>query len=158
MEIYVTLLGRSVWALLNTYYAALDKGREPEKIHVFAEKGYKNNCEKVEKGLEIISEGYGFSPEIKIHVVQDGGFMNAGKKIRETLSKLIKEENEVSIDITPGRKALVAAALLSAFTLSAKEKMNVDQVLYLAVNETIPKPYYEIPFQIQELRNLIEDI
>ncbi len=158
MTIYVTLLGRSVWALLNTYYAAADEGCEPDVIHVFAEESYRNSSEEVEEGLKIISEGYGFSPEIKIHVVDDVDFVKAGKKIRKTLRQLMEGGNEVSIDITPGRKALVTAALLSAFDLSAEKKLNVDNVLYLAVSETKPKPYYEIPFQIQDLRNLIEDI
>lgn len=53
---------------------------------------------------------------------------------------------------------MVAAALLSAFDLSKGKGLNVDNVLYLAVSETKPKPYYEIPLEIQELRNLVEDI
>jgi len=130
---------------LNTYYAAADKGYEPDVVHVFAEESYEDSSEKVEEGLEVISEGYGFSPEIRTHVVVDADFVKAGKKIRETLRQLMEEGNEVSIDITPGRKALVTAALLSAFNLSAEKGLNVDKVLYLAVSETKPRPYYEIP-------------
>ncbi len=158
MNAYVTLLGRSAWALLNTYYAAVDGGYRADSVYVFAEGAYENLVERVEKGLKIISDGYGFSPNIETHMVKGDDFIAAAKKVRETLHALMEEGNGVSIDITPGRKVLVAAALLSAFELSSRTGLNVDKVLYLAVKETKPKPYYKIPFQIQELRNLVKDL
>jgi hypothetical protein len=158
MNIYVTLLGRSGWALLNTYYAAVDGGYTADTVHVFAEEAYKDMVGEIERGLGIISEGYGFSPDIKTHVVEGADFAEVAGEFRETLQTMIEEGNEVSIDITPGRKILVAAALLSAFELSSRGGLNVHRVLYLAVTETQPRPYYEIPFQFQELRNLLDDI
>ncbi|WP_456467961.1 hypothetical protein [Archaeoglobus sp.] len=45
---YLTLLGRSDWAVLNTYYAVLvEKSYYPDKIHIFAEKSYSECLENI---------------------------------------------------------------------------------------------------------------
>jgi len=51
---YITILGCSMWALLNTYYAVLmEKAYYPDAIHVFAEDAYAGELEKVVEGLKI---------------------------------------------------------------------------------------------------------
>ncbi len=160
MNVYITLLGRSTWALLNSFYASVDEGYEPDLVHVFVEEGFLEELEKVVGGLEIIGEGFGVSPEIETHVISDVDFVRASREIRDILLDLLEGDNLVSIDITPGRKALVTAALLSMNDLSRKEGLNVDNVFYLAIDsvEGAAKPYYMIPFEIQDLRDMMEDV
>jgi len=64
---YVTLLGRSPWAVVNTYYKILKegKGKEPiEKVYVFTEERYKENLPRVVEAIRAISEAYNLNPTI----------------------------------------------------------------------------------------------
>ncbi|KXB07714.1 hypothetical protein AKJ51_00375 [candidate division MSBL1 archaeon SCGC-AAA382A20] len=160
MGVYITLLGRSTWALLNTFYAVANEGKEPDSVHIFVEKSYKDKLETAEEGVRIISDGFGFSPEIKSHIVNDAKFKDALSGMKETLQDLFNEENRILIDITPGRKALVAGALLSASRLTNKGEFNIDRIFYLAIETTedVAKPYYMLPMEIQKLREMREEM
>ena len=152
MKAYITILGRSTWALINTYYAVLmEKAYYPDVIHVFAEDVYANELDKVVEGLKILSEEFDFKPEIYTHVIKETDFVNAGREISKLVKKLRDEGCSIAIDITPGRKALVAAALIPA----VKHRMN--HVFYLAVKRLEAKPYMMIPLSIQQLKDFIED-
>jgi len=149
---YITILGRSTWALINTYYAVLiEKAYYPDVIHVFAEEVYKGELEKAVEGLKILSEEYHFAPEIHTHVVGEADFVNAGIEISSLIRRLREEGYCIAIDITPGRKALVAAALIPA----VKHRMN--HVFYLAVRNLESKPYMMIPLAEQKLRDFIQE-
>jgi hypothetical protein len=72
----------------------------------------------------------------------------------QRIVELIKDRKNagdvVAVDITPGKKTLVAGTLLP-INLSL-----VDHVFYLSVKETIPRPYTMIPYQIQQLNDFKE--
>ncbi len=149
---YITILGRSTWALINTYYAVLMKGVYfPDVIYIFAEDIYVEELEKAAEGVKILSEEFGISPEINTHVVPEADFIQAGKTISDLIKKLIEEGCSIAIDITPGRKALVAAALIPA----VRQKM--DHVFYLAVKRLENRPYMMIPLSNQSLRDFIRE-
>ena len=57
----------------------------------------------------------------------------------------------MAIDITPGRKTLVSAALIPAV------KLRLEHVFYLAVKELEDKPYMMIPLANQQLRDFMEE-
>jgi len=80
--------------------------------------------------------------------------MNRNPPIAATIAETLKQNGyKVAIDITPGRKALVAGALIPI------SKIGVDHVFYLAIKtlDNVSKPYKMIPLQIQELRDFVED-
>jgi hypothetical protein len=84
----LTLLGRSTWALINTYYALLaEKEYYPDKIVIITEEPYKKQLVKARLGLEILSSEYGFTPEISEISLPSSSFIEAGQKI----STLVKE-------------------------------------------------------------------
>ncbi len=150
MKAYITILGCSTWALINTYYAVLmEKAYHPDVIHIFAEDIYAEELEKAAEGIRILSEEFGVSPEIKTHVVPEADFVEAGKTISELIRKLREEGCSIAIDITPGRKALVAAALIPAV------KHRMDHVFYLAVKRLENRPYMMIPLANQSLRDFV---
>ncbi len=152
MRAYITILGRSTWALINTYYAVLmEKAYFPDVIHVFAEDVYADELDKVVEGLRILSEEFGFEPEIHTHVIREADFVNAGREISELVKDLRSKGYSIAIDITPGRKPLVAAALIPAV------KYRMDHVFYLAVKELEAKPYMMIPLSIQRLKDFISE-
>uniref|UniRef100_A0A7C3RM36 Uncharacterized protein n=1 Tax=Archaeoglobus fulgidus TaxID=2234 RepID=A0A7C3RM36_ARCFL len=149
---YITLLGRSEWAVINTYYAVLaEKSYYPDTIHIFAEKSYSADLEKIADGMRILSKEFGFEPEISSTVIEDNDFITAVRKIGELIRKLKEQECSVAIDITPGRKTLVAAALIPAV------KLRLEHVFYLAAKELESKPYMMIPLASQKLRDFMEE-
>lgn len=151
---YITILGRSSWALINTYYSVIrERGFRPDTIYVFTERTYETKLEKIRSAISIISSGYDFKPRIESKVVSDIDFIEAGREIFKLINRLKAEKTEIAIDITPGRRALVAAALIPAMELK------VDNIFYLAITSTedAAKPYMMIPTQIQSINNFIED-
>ena len=69
-KIYITMLGRSVWAVLNSYHAVLrERAFFPDEVVLFAEG---NSSEKLLKevettvnGLKVLSEEFEISPSIR---------------------------------------------------------------------------------------------
>jgi hypothetical protein len=149
-SLYITMTGRSVWALLNAYYAVLrETAFRPTQIIILSEIEHAGQIPTVKKGLKILSEGYGIAPKVDVEHVQTGDFIEAGKKISTRIKAGKEQGSKVAIDITPGRKALVAGALIPLANLS------VDHVFYLQITTTddAAKPYMMIPLASQQLRD-----
>jgi len=117
------------------------------------EEPYAGEQGKVKRALEVFREELNLSYEINIHVTGESDFINAGKKISQLLKKLKNEGYKIAVDITAGRKPLVAAALLPA------SKLDIDHLFYLDIKrvEGMNKPYYMIPLGIQRLRDFVQD-
>ena len=149
-SIYITMTGRSVWALLNAYYAVLRETKfRPTQIIILSETEHAGQIPVVKKGLTILSEGYGIAPQIDVEQVQSGDFIEAGRKISARIKAGRKQGSKVAIDITPGRKALVAGALIPVASIA------VDHVFYLQITsiDEAAKPYMMIPLASQQLRD-----
>ena len=153
---YVTLLGRSPWALVNTYYKILREGkggREIERVYVFTEQRYRNNLPKVVNALKAISNAYNLNPEIITEVVPNYGFFVADRKFRELFTKLERENYRIGLDITSGRKALVAAAIVQI------RDFPVAFIVYMGLKDLdFPdRPYMMIPTHMQPVKNFLGD-
>ena len=149
-SIYITMTGRSDWALLNTYYAVLRETKfRPTQIIILSETEHAAQIPVVKKGLAILSEGFGIAPQVDVEQVQTGDFIEAGRKISARIKDGRKQGSKVAIDITPGRKALVAGALIPLANIA------VDHVFYLQITSTedAAKPYMMIPLASQQLRD-----
>jgi hypothetical protein len=150
---YITMLGRSTWALINSYYAVLrEKKYYPDTIFAFTEDRYKDELEKASKGLEVLSENFGLKTTIQHEVIEEADFLSTGRRVSEIVKDLKGRGFEVAVDITPGRKALVAGAL---FSLS---NIYVDHIFYLLIStvDDAAKPYMMIPLHIQQLKDFVE--
>ena len=153
---YVTLLGRSPWAVINTYYKLLKKGRGTSNlraIYVFTEERYKNNLPRVVRALEAISEAYNLRPRIETVVIKDYGFFEADRKFKELFTKLEREGYRIGLDITSGRKALVAAAIVQI------REFPVSFIVYMGLLDMdFPdRPYMMIPTHMQPIKNFLGD-
>ncbi|MDI9633592.1 MAG: hypothetical protein QFX32_05995 [Methanolinea sp.] len=147
---YVTLLGRSSWALLNAYYAVCREARYfPDEVAVVAEEPFRDQEGPVTGGIRAISEHFGFSPEVGCIPVARGDMVDAFRRVHGLVTARKGEGCEVAIDITPGRKAVVAALLLPV-TLR-----DVDHVFYLEIATTrdAARPYQMIPRQFHRLHD-----
>jgi hypothetical protein len=149
---YVTLLGRSSWSLLNTYYAILNQGKfSPDIIHIFVEDLYKDKLEKVLKGLQLLNESFGIHPTIDTTIVNSDEIISAKSSLNKYLKDLKNDGFTIALDITPGRKALVAAALISA------EKIGVNHIFYLAVDSIEDIPLLMKPGTILHLHDYLHE-
>lgn len=150
---YVTLLGRSEWALVNTYYTVASKGRKPKRVFVFTEKTYRDKLPRVVEAIRAISEAYNFMPEIESVVIPDNSFLEADKKFKELFQRLEKEGYTIGLDVTSGRKALATAAVVQI------RDFPVDRIIYMALLDMdFPdRPYMMIPRHMQRLKNFLGD-
>lgn len=154
MKAYVTMLGRSTWAMINAYYAVvMHRKYYPDKIYIFLEDIYVEKIPKAVGALRAISKAFGFEPEINWIIVEEADFIDADRKIGELLRELKEKNSEIAIEITSGRKALVAGALIHGIPLK------VDHVFYLAIRsmEYANRPYMMIPLHIQILKDFVGD-
>lgn len=152
--VYITMLGRSSWAVVNSFYAVVQQwGYRPKRVYLFTEAIYRERLSRVERGISIIARGYGFSPTIESVVVADADFIDSGRKISSLIRKLKEEGAEVAIDITPGRKAMVAGALMPLM------EIDVDHIFYLAIRAIRfgDRPYRMIPSQVYTLHNFVRE-
>ncbi len=155
-DAYITLLGRSTWALVNAYHAVLrEKGLRPERVSIVTEEPYAKEASTAAAAVRVVSEGYGFSPEVRIEVLPEADFVQAGQTIRSLAGDYIRQGFRVALDITSGRKVTVAGALI-AVSLAG---LDIRHIYYLSMKSTddVAKPYTMIPRQIQRIRDLMED-
>ena len=151
--VYVTLLGRSGWAVLNTYYAVLHESRfTPAEIHIITESVEEPLLGPVIDGLTRITDAFGGAAQIASAVIPDADFIEAGRQISELIRSCKERGSRVAIDITSGRKALVVGALVPL------RETGVDHIFYLDITTTEGNalPYMMIPLPIQRLRDFAQ--
>jgi len=150
---YITVLGRYLWAMVNSYYAVLrEESYYPEQVYIVAEERFESEAEKGKEAFEILNQQYDISPEVKTIIVKDVDFFSAGKKISKTIEELKEDGFKIAIDVTPGRKPLVTASLVPAI------KKGLQHIYYLEISDLddVAKPYMEIPLDKQKLWDLLE--
>lgn len=164
-KLYITMLGRSVWAVINTYYSVLrEKQYFPDEILLFVEgkdnPALKENLKKTLEGLIILSDAYGIKPEIHYELISeyvckvklDDDFVKAVLRISDLIKKRKAAGDTIAVDITPGKKTLVAGTLLPI-------KLNdIDYLFYLSAEELMARPYMMIPYQIQLINDFKEQV
>ena len=149
LNVYISLLGRSVWASLNTYYAVLDEtDHRPEIIWVVTESSFEDQLPALIEGYDVISTSFNIKPIIKTVILPEGNISEAGIEVRGLVDSYTKED-VVALDITSARKALVAGSLLA----TADNKPT--HIFYLKIDslDDSAKPYLMIPRQIQTLHD-----
>ncbi|WP_457741396.1 hypothetical protein [Thermococcus sp.] len=151
---YVALLGRSPWAAVNTYYKVIREGKgkgDIKRIYIFTEERYRKNLPRVVMAIRTISEAYSLKPSIETVVIPDYGFFEADRKFRELFTNLQEEGYRIGLDITSGRKALVAAAIVQI------REFPVSFIVYMGLLDMdFPdRPYMMIPTHMQPIKNFL---
>jgi len=149
-KVYITLLGRSGWSVVNSYQAViLETDFRPDKIVLMYESQYEESIDPIVQALKIIQEEYSV-PEIKRINVPNFDMLAARDETKRVIQELKGSDSEVVLNITGGRKALVAGSLLGISGTRLKH------IYYLTIESTedAAKPYLMIPKRIQLLRDL----
>jgi len=150
MRVWITNVDRRfTFSTVNPVWAAcINGGFVPEKIILITDKRLSARARTITEWLTNIVASYGKPPVIEA-VVFDEEDMNA---YSDSLVSLLKKEleNEVAIDITPGRK------FMSALMLSWGMRLKVPRIFYLHLTDYsfAELPFVAIPFSCQKLRNI----
>jgi len=155
----ITLVGRSAWAVVNSYYFMINEGKcDPDLVLVFVEELFEDKLDWIVEGIHIVNEAFGVDATVQTEVVGNAQYVPSGVEVSNRLKQLKEEGFDIFLDVTPGRKALVAASLISAY------KIGIGHVFYLAVDriEDIPllmKPKHSVHFRdfMVEVRRMMDD-
>jgi hypothetical protein len=154
MQAYITILGRSIWAVINSLYAVLKQtDNKPDVIYVVTESIFRDKLDKTVEGVKIVLDHFGFHAAVSTMIVAEGNLTAAGKAVGGLAKKLNDKGYDIIVDITPGRKSLVAGTLL------ALKKDQVSHIFYLDIKtiEDVNYPFEMIPKQIQSLKDFLQE-
>ena len=154
-RVLITITGISRWAVVNGIWAMIrHRDYIPDKVYLVNRIGNEAEGERLMESIRFLIRSHGREAEI-VHVkVDEKDFVRIGRKISSLIETEKEEGNEVALDITPGRKAVVASALIAA-----REK-GIDHVFYLYIEDAFmaDKPFPMIPFQIQHAIDLETEV
>ena len=124
---------------------------KPDKVYIMTEDIFEDKIEKTLEGVKILSEEFEFTPEIKVDIVNEAEFIESGRILNELIKELNANGASIAVDLTPGRKAQIAAVLIPL------SKFDVDHIYYLSVKtlKGVSKPYPMIQKEIQTLKDFI---
>jgi hypothetical protein len=154
-KVFITMTGISRWPVINSLWAAVCcKGYVPDRIYLFVTRGREQDAHALAEWINLLLEAHGKKAELIRKEIEEGDFMSSGKRITAIMEEERSAGNEVAIDITPGRKAIISSALLSAW------QKQVDHVFYLYLEDmrNAANPYPMIPFHLQHFVDLKEEV
>ena len=149
------MTGMSKWAVINGIWAAgRHKGYFADKVYLLNKVGNKTEEDQLVKSIKEYYKSHGKDTVVMIETVDEKEFVATGKKITKIIETEKAQGNEVALETTPGRKAVVSSALVAA-----REK-KVDHIFYLYIEDVYmaDKPYPMIPFQIQRAVDLEKEV
>lgn len=153
MRVWITNVDRrSPFATINPIWAAcLLRKFVPEKVVLIKNELVEENTAFAKHWIERIIEECGVKPVFEEQLASEDD-LNA---YATTLTRIIQGElkdNEVALDITPGRK------FMSACMMSAGLKFKVARLYYLHLADYsyMDLPFVLIPFHLQRLKDVRE--
>ncbi|UCE73774.1 MAG: hypothetical protein JSV56_12225 [Methanomassiliicoccales archaeon] len=155
MKVYITLTGLSDWAVFNSLWAAIRlRNYIPDKIYIFTIKKRRKQAELAKRRFRVLLGEYGKRSQIDIVEVKEADFVASGKRINEIVKKEKNLGNTIAIEITPGRKAMVAGALASGI----QGRADFVFYLYLENIDYADNLFLRIPLMVQHSHEFMEEI
>ncbi|UCF07969.1 MAG: hypothetical protein JSW28_10070 [Thermoplasmata archaeon] len=155
MNVYITMTGLSDKAILNSLWAVIRLRKYiPERIYIFTIGKRKRQAELAKRRFRVLLREYGKKADIRIEVVGEADFIGSGRRINEVVKKEKEGGNTVAIEVTPGRKAMVAGALVPGI------QGKVDHVFYLYLEDFnyADNLFMRIPLTKQHSQDFMEEI
>ena len=144
MKVLITLLGRSVWGLVNSSWAFMRKyGFIPDRVHIIDACTDGSDAEEASRRLQIVLHGFDADSEVYIEKVEAG---NIGS-VSSTIKRLIGEY------VTSGTKDLVLGSLMNDMT-------TLEHIFYLRIDSlrNADRPYILIPVERQQIIDVFEEV
>ena len=138
-NIYITLAGKSAYAIVNSFWASLKIHEyEPDHVYIVTDE-YTDNTDIIIEAIRGVLLAYGLDIDIDRVVIIPYDFQGCMNAIREILD--LKSEDSIALDITSGRKYMATAALLAGWE-------RYDHVFFL---QTERSRFRELPFLMRPL-------
>ena len=155
MKILITLMGPSLWGLFNSIWGTIrSHGYVPDRVYVLRREADVENSEKARKMIQIILKEYGSRAEIIFQNIEWDNVRDVVEKVRRIAASEKGEKNELALDVTPGRKAVVLGSLLAGW-----REHTFDHVFYLYIESlrNAARPFILIPLSVQHSHDIIKE-
>jgi len=151
---YVTVTGIADWPVVNGLWASiLHRGYLPDRLYLLSALGGGERERRLVGWLEAVLGGHGSTAQVEVVPLSGDAFAPTLRAIREVVARERAVGSEVAVDITAGRKAVVAGLLVAGCSIA------FDHVFYLHIDHLryAAHPYLMIPLCIQQHRDLVEE-
>jgi hypothetical protein len=155
MKTYITTTSISEWAMLNALWSAIrDHQYVPKRIYMFITEGREDEAAKAKRYFTPLLKEYGVHPDIIEKRISEEEVQPMIAEVGAIIKSERGQGNEIAIDITSGRKALVTGALMVGW------KNDVDHIFYLYLKdlEHANNPYMMIPLSIQHPHDFVKEV
>ena len=156
MKTWITSIGISHHAVVNSLWACVaENGWIPERVYILTNDRTKKDVVEISTKIEkIVMHHGGTKPEFMVRLFSETDLEGLFSLYTGIISDETNEDNEISVDITPGRKFMSAFALYC----SLNNRICVRNIFYfhLMDDEFMDRPYPFIPANAYCLRNLVE--
>ncbi len=155
MKVYITMTGLSDWAIFNSLWGAVRlRGYIPDKVYIFTIQKRRKQADLAKRRFTVLLSEYDRKADIVIIEVPEADFISSGRRINEVVKSEKSKGNTVAIEVTPGRKAMVAGALVPGLQGRA------DHVFYLYLEnfDYADDMFMRIPLIIQHSHDFIREI
>ncbi len=142
---FITFLGRSKWAVVNSFRAVLYHADiDPCEVHLLFKSSDRERAASCVDGIHDILEVKGLDCNVHRHPVEEERDL---MKPANTVEDILEEAERAVIDITPARKFMASSALIEGTRKDAVE----IYYLYIDTVEDADRPYLDIPLPRQDL-------
>ncbi|MFO8052126.1 MAG: hypothetical protein R6V01_10595 [Thermoplasmatota archaeon] len=154
MRAWITTVGPSPFAVINTFWAAVERDRWiPERIHLVYNEETKHFLVGICTVMKsIVMEHEGRDPDIFCMNIEEDDLEGIFQTYRSIIRKERDLGNGIAIDITPGRK------YMSAFSLYAGLKDGtIERIYYIHIRgrKFMNQPYPLIPLPYCDLEDIV---
>jgi hypothetical protein len=154
MKVLITLLGRSVWGLVNSSWASMRTyGFIPDRVHIIDAGTDGGDAEEASRRLRILLHGFNADADISFEKVEAGNISSVSSTIKRLIDEHRAEGNHIAIDVTSGTKDLVLGSLMNDLT-------GVDHIFYLRIDSlrNADRPYILIPVEGQQIIDVLAEV
>lgn len=154
MRSWITTIGPSPFAVINTLWAAVDRDQWiPERIFLVYNEETKNLLPGISMAMgSIVTEAGGKKPEIRCFDIDEDDLSGVYRTYKDIIESEREMGNAIAIDITPGRK------YMSAFSMYAGMKDgSIEKIYYIHIRgkKFMNQPYPMIPLPYCDLEDIV---
>lgn len=154
MNVLITMLGRSIRGLVNSFWASMREfDYVPDRIHIITSMTNSEDISKAAVSLRVVLQAFGSQAEIFIEPVVGGDVGSVSTMVRELLERYRESGDRIAIDVTSGTKDLVLGSI-------ANDLGGVDHIFYLRIDSlrNADRPYLLIPVERQRMIDVLVEV
>jgi len=154
MKVLLTVAARSNWGLVNSMWANIVcHDYVPDKVYVIGTEADMRSVKNVDIVLPLLLKAYGSSCVIE-HVLVKDDIRDMASTIGRIAEREKKDGNIIALDVTPGRKQYLLAAILAGWNRKV-----FDHLFYLSLDslKNAKRPFILIPLSVQRSKDLLKE-